>query len=300
MVYPKKIDLHIHTTASDGTFTPREVAGFVAAEGVELFSITDHDAVKGCKEVLDSMTENSPAFITGVEFSCKDEEGQYHVLGYGYDENSKKITDVVDKGHDFRMQKLQIRLDFLKDTFGFTFSGDDVKYLRSLNNPGKPHIGNMMVKYGYAKTRSEAITDFLDKLHVGDEYVRPEEAIEGILAAGGIPVLAHPIFGRGDGLIRGEELEKRVEKLIGFGLKGVEAYYSGFTDDMIAETLALSEKYGLFVTAGSDYHGANKPVKIGGDHFPGNGIYPVGLRRFLETVKIIRGEKNNVEHRKEL
>ena len=285
MLFDGKIDLHMHTAVSDGTDSPESLVEKVKGAGLKLFSLTDHDAVKGCPAIEKILKEGDPAFIYGVEFSCKDEEGKYHILGYGYDQNSPHIKEVVDFGHNSRMDKLKKRLDFIEKEFGFTFSKEDKEELFALNNPGKPHVGNLMVKYGYAKTKEIAIENFINKFAGKSDYVRPENAIKGILKAGGIPVLAHPSYGRGDELIIGEEMEDRLKRLIGFGLKGVEAFYSGFTKQLQNEILAFAEKYNLYVTAGSDYHGDNKLVQLGDTNLLGD--YPDGLKRFLSDVKII-------------
>lgn len=280
-----KIDLHLHTTVSDGTDTPEELLARVRAANIGLFSVTDHDAIAGCKRVLAVRKTDDPAFITGVEFSCKDEEGQYHILGYSYDPDAEAINAVVQQGHGFRMQKLQKRLAFIRERFGFTFSEEEVDTLLKSDNPGKPHIANLMVQNGYAKDRNEAIRTYLNQAHFADEYVRPEDAIRGILKSGGVPVLAHPPFGNGDQLILGEALSARVKKLMGFGLAGMEAFYSGYTDKLRREVLALAETYGLYVTAGSDYHGSNKLVALGDTGMDKTTEIPKGFSRFLQRIK---------------
>jgi len=224
-------------------------------------------------------------FITGVEFSCKDENGECHILGYGFDPENAAILGTVEHCHAFRMKKVNARLDFLKTEFGFSFADDDLSRLLSLNNPGKPHIGNMMVKYGYAKTKEEAITDFINRIEFDDEYIGPEEAITSIIAGGGTAVLAHPFFGSGNDIIVGDEIENRIHRLVGYGLCGIEAYYSGFSEQLRLDALTLAEKFGLLITAGSDYHGANKSVKLGDTGLLPESEYPEGLRRFLEIIK---------------
>ena len=97
-------------------------------------------------------------------------------------------------------------------------------------------------------------------------------------------MLAHPFFGSGDELILGDEMERRLTRLTGFGLRGIEAFYSGFSDKLRREAIALSERYGLYVTAGSDYHGSNKLISLGDTGLDGEAEYPVGLRHFLEIV----------------
>lgn len=258
-----KIDLHMHSNVSDGSDTPEEIISHVKNAGIGLFSLTDHDAVKGSGIVREHLEKGDPAFISGVEFSCKDELGAYHILGYGYEPESKAINGLVDKGHSLRMEKVTQRLEFIKNEFGFVFPEEEIRKLLSMDNPGKPHIGNLMVKYGYAESRSQAIKDYIDQLHVKNKYLSPGEAISGILESGGIPVLAHPFFGNGDQLILGEEMEERLKRLIGFGLQGVEAFYSGFSPKLITQMLDLADRYQLYVTAGSDYHGKNKLVVPG-------------------------------------
>ena len=285
MEHPKRIDLHMHTLVSDGTDAPEEIPALVKAAGISLFSVTDHDAVKACSAVRQNLKEGDPQFLTGVEFSCRDEEGQYHVLGYGFDPESKDFLEVVDNGHNLRMKKVRARLDFLKTEFGFAFPEEEIRALLALDNPGKPHIGNLMVKYGFADTKEQAITQYINRIRFRSEYVRPEEAIRGILAGGGIPVLAHPSYGNGDQLILGDDMDYRLRKLIGFGLQGVEGFYSGFTPKIRREILDFAEQYGLYVTAGSDYHGSNKLVTLGDTGIEEDLDLPEGLQNFLAEVR---------------
>lgn len=284
MRYPRSIDLHMHTTVSDGTDTPEELLARVKAAGIELFAATDHDAVKGCRVIRDILRDGDPDFITGVEFSCRDEEGKYHILGYGYDPDAEPVRKVVENGHRYRLDKVRGRLELLRKDFGLTFPEEAIRQLFALDNPGKPHIGNMMVKYGYAATKEEAIGRYINKLRYRSEYVRPEEAIAGILSGGGIPVLAHPAFGSGDQLILGDDMDRRIRRLMDCGLQGLECFYSGFTEKLRAEILSFAERYGLYVTAGSDYHGANKPVALGDTGLSSPAVGPDGLRRFLEDI----------------
>lgn len=279
-----KIDLHMHTAISDGTDTPEELLNNIRAAGIEIFSVTDHDSIKSAEIMTEILQEGDPVFIPGVEFSCKDENGKYHILGYGFDPKSPAIRNVVDHGHSLRMKKAVARLDFLKREFGFCFREEDINEILALNNPGKPHIGNLMVKYGFADTKESAIKDYIDHIRFKNEYVRPEEAMSGILDAGGIPVLAHPFYGSGDELILGKDMEDRLEHLIGCGLRGIEAFYSGFSDKLQKEALSLAEKYNLFTTAGSDYHGKNKLIALGDTGLAREDEYPQRLRLFLSLV----------------
>ena len=271
----------MHSTLSDGTDTPSELLENVKSGNIEIFSITDHDSIKSAGIIKKLLHKGDPVFITGVEFSCKDEKGKYHILGYGYDPENEAIQNVVDYGHSLRMKKVTARLGFLKSEFGFCFRDEDINNLLSLDNPGKPHIGNLMVKYGFAATKEVAINDYINRIHFKSEYLRPEQAISGIVAAGGIPVLAHPFYGSGDELILGKEMTDRLEHLMQYGLRGIEAFYSGFSDKLRNDALALAIKYDLLVTAGSDYHGKNKLVSLGDTGIKAGAEYHEKLKLFL-------------------
>ncbi len=280
---PLQIDLHMHSSVSDGTDTPAQILEKVKQAGIGLFSLTDHDAIKGSREIMTMLREGDPAFIPGVEFSCQDDQGKYHILGLAYDPAAVSIQAVVDLGHEYRMRKVRGRMAKLTEEFGLVFPEEEVVKLLNYDNPGKPHIGNLMVKLGYAESKEQAIREIINKVHFRGEYVRPEEAIRGILDAGGIPVLAHPSYGSGDQLIFGEEMEERIQRLIGFGLQGLEVFYSGFTPRIRKELLTYADRYGLYITAGSDYHGRNKLIAMGDTGLAGQ-EFPEGLQRFLDKV----------------
>lgn len=274
----------MHSTASDGTDTPDQILDKVRRSGLMMFSLTDHDAVKGCLDIAGRLTDGDPEFITGAEFSCRDEMGRYHILGYRIDAESSPVRKVLETGHGYRMTKLRERLDYLKMRYGFSFSDEDTRQLYARNNPGKPHIARLMVKYGFSESVDAAFRDYLNQIESHSGYLRPEQAIEGILAGGGIPVLAHPAFGSGNQRIYGDELEKRVVRLMGFGLRGLEAFYSGFGADITAGLIGLSERYRLYVTAGSDYHGTSKTVALGDTGCLASSEVPDGMKRFLCDV----------------
>lgn len=281
----KGVDLHMHTSISDGTDSPEEILLHVKEAGIGLFSVTDHDALKGSRIIPPLLRKGDPRFLSGAEFSCKDEKGKYHILGYGYDPEAAAIRDVVEYAHRLRIMKVTARLDYLKSEFGFEFPPEELEALMALDNPGKPHIGNLMVKYGFAGSRETAIREYIDRAQFPGGFLRPEAAILGILESGGVPVLAHPAYGDGDQLILGEEMDERVGRLMEYGLKGLECFYSGFTGKLSRQMLSLAERYGLYVTCGSDYHGRNKLVKLGDTGLDAEQEYPEGLRRFLEEMR---------------
>ena len=279
-----KIDLHMHSRVSDGTDSPLELLGKVRDAGLEVFSLTDHDAIKGCAEIRSNIKAGDPRFITGAEFSCRDELGKYHILGYGFDMQAGAMPEFIEDSHNTRMKKIEARLAFLKSEMGIEFPEEERKTLLALDNPGKPHIANLMVKYGYAESKELAFQNTLNRLPVLVSYIRPEQAIEAILAGGGVPVLAHPSYGDGDQLIMGSDLDNRVRRLVDFGLRGLEAFYSGFTPQITNEVLDLADRYDLYVTAGSDYHGSNKMIVLGDVGMLGPEARSARLDAFLGRV----------------
>ena len=174
------------------------------------------------------LSDDNLVLINGVEFSCKNEGGKYHILGYGYRLDGKTICDLAGKTHQMRMEKARGRLKVLKAKYGYSFSDEDKEKLLSLDNPGKPHIGNLMVQYGYASSKDEAIENVLNDIHVHTGSIKPEEAILAIRESGGLAILAHPPFGNGSQYITGEKLKERILRLKNLGLDGLETWYSGY------------------------------------------------------------------------
>ncbi len=285
MSIPKLIDMHMHTTASDGTDSPEEILRNVKDAGIGLFSVTDHDAVKSCMAIRSLLTEKDPVFINGVEFSCKDEFGKYHILGYNYSLQDSPIVDLVNYTHDLRMQKVQKRLAGLAENYQISFPDDEIEKLLALNNPGKPHIANLMIKYGFAPNREVAIRDYLNRIRIkGPSSIAPEVAIEAILNSGGIPVLAHPIYGDGSQLLDEAELNRRIRVLMQYGLMGLECYYSGFTPKEQNLMLQMADAFDLFVSAGSDYHGTNKLISLGDTNLEDTAEANPHLQQFLNRL----------------
>ncbi|MBQ9030220.1 MAG: PHP domain-containing protein [Parasporobacterium sp.] len=285
----KNIDLHMHSNVSDGTDSPKELLALVKEKKISLFSLTDHDALNGAMEIqnhLDQFPEPL-LFLRGVELSCQDARGKYHILGYQYDRKGGPLHQMVQKAHDIRLEKVTARLDFLKREFGFSFREEDVRALFQNHNPGKPHIAKMMVTYGYAESVSDAMKRFLNKKKFPNVALPPEKAIGSIIDSGGTAILAHPAYGDGDQLILGEDMDQRIRYLMDFGLQGMECYYSSFTPRIIEEMLDLAGKYQLFVTAGSDYHGSNKLVCLGDTNLPAPQDRAPGFHAFLKAVQVI-------------
>ncbi len=261
-----KIDLHMHSTISDGTDTPRQLLELIRKSSLSVFSLTDHDDCLGGELIQTFLRPEDPVFIPGVELSAEIGPQKFHILGYGYDPKSSAISNVICKTHNIRMDKIHDHLDFLCKEYQITFPQEDIEQILRLPNPGKPHIAKLMVKYGYCRTLSEGISEYLDHNHTQFKDIGPEEAIRSILDAHGIPVLAHGIYGDGRQYLSADELEERIRFLKSLGLLGVECYYSRYTEKEQSLTKLLCSRYELLATAGSDYHGGNKNVFLGDTH----------------------------------
>ncbi len=269
-----KIDLHMHSSVSDGTDTPAELLNRIRSSEIEVFSLTDHDDCLGC-EMIDSFLEpDDPVFIPGVELSAELDEKKFHILGYAYRYTSPHITGLIKEVHAIRMQKITEMIDFVHRRYGFEFPQEELASLINLPNPGKPHLSRLMVQHNYAKSISDGINHYLNTFHSDLRDISPEKAIETILASGGIPVLAHGIFGDGRQYLNREELDSRIAYLTSLGLMGVECYYSGYSEADALMTQELCRNYGLYSTAGSDYHGNNKTVLLGFNHLHDAGTDP--------------------------
>lgn len=266
-VFYQKPDVHMHSVFSDGTDTPKALLECVRNTGLDLFSLTDHDTAEGCSIVQKLLRPDDPRFLYGIEFSCKDRSGKYHILGYCYDAENKAIKETTAFVHNVRLQKTANRFSFLKQHFGFTFSDSEQAALMALPNPGKPHFAALLLDKGYVATKAEGF-DAFSGYHGTEPDLSPEEAIHAIRQAGGLPILAHGILADGSKVLSVEEIDSRVARFKKDGLMGLECYYSSFTPQQKEIMLQLAEKYDLFVTAGSDYHGRNKPVKLGETNDP--------------------------------
>jgi predicted metal-dependent phosphoesterase TrpH len=260
-----KVDLHLHTTASDGSDTPAALIDRAREKGIEVIAITDHDTIAGSVAAL-SLSADGIKIITGIEFSCRyggESDFDCHILGYGFDPEAEPILAAIRHGREMRLFKLEARLKYLKEHFDISFTDSDIAWLHSLNSVARPHLGQLLIKHGYVKTMAEAFDSYLKTDGFPDDRIDAAEAITAIRAAGGIPVYAHPIGGEREKRIDRAELEKRVDALVALGLMGIECYYSRYSAEDEATLLSVAEKRGLLLSGGSDYHGENKTVKLG-------------------------------------
>lgn len=257
-------DLHIHTTASDGSDTPAELAKKVAAAGLRLFSVTDHDTVEGALE-MEALVPEGIRYVRGVEFSCVDPAGKCHILGYGYDPDHPAFRSALEEGRRLRLEKLERRLDKLRRVYGVELTANEEAWLLSRNSPGKPHLGRLLLDRGMAATLDEAIQTYLKKDVPGRDRIEAKTAVAAIIASGGFPVWAHPLGGEGEKRLSPEQFEALLAALTAWGIRGLECRYSRYGAGEAQFLLDRAQALGLTPTGGSDYHGANKQgIVLGG------------------------------------
>lgn len=249
-------DLHTHSTASDGQYSPSELAKLVKRRGAEAWALTDHDNVGGIEEAEAAGNKLGLRVIQGVELSA-DDYLNLHILGYGFSAPAiQSWLDSLRGGRDER--KYRIR-DFLR-TKGLEIPLDEVDEEAAGAPIGRPHFAKVMLKHGMVSTRKEAFDRYLDTPEFQEiEKGRKPPArtcVERLKAAGGKVSLAHPY----QIVLNGETLEELVKRLKGYGLDAIECFYPIHTPEQTAEYLRLAERHDLHVTGGSDFHGEkNKP-----------------------------------------
>ena len=250
------IDLHIHTTASDGSDTPAGLAEMVREAGLRLFSVTDHDTVEGAL-AMEPLVPEGVRYIRGVEFSCTDPAGKCHILGYNYDPDHPAFRAALQEGRQLRLGKMRLRVEQLRRDFGIELTAAEESWLWSRKSPGKPHLGRIILDRGLADSIDSAIRGFIRDVP-GRDRIEAKTAVTAILASGGFPVWAHPLGGEGEKRLSPEKFGKLLDALTDWGIRGLECHYSRYTAGEAAFLAARAEALGLAVTGGSDYHGSNK------------------------------------------
>lgn len=254
-----KFDLHIHSNCSDGSDTVDELAEKIKKAEIEIFALTDHDTVEGCKLMSEKF---ETGFIKGIELTCLLEDIKCHILGYGIDIKKPKLKALIEKGKILRRKKLETRIHYLKDTWDFEFTKEELDWLYSRKSVVKTHLANILVKRGLAENNIAAMEKYLNGCKTGNTRFDGKEAIETIQQAGGIAVWAHPLGGEGEKHLDFNAFIPKLEKMIKYNIQGLECYYSRYNKEEIKFLTNCAEKYNLYTTGGSDYHGTNKNIPL--------------------------------------
>jgi len=280
------IDLHIHSTASDGSLSPLEILNMAQNLNLRAISITDHDTINGTKEALAIGIPPSVNFLTGVEISAVPPPpfsfpGSFHILGYAINIDDFVLNQTLVTLQEARKNR-NPRIIKLLNRIGFELTLNEIQKDAGECQLGRPHIAKQMVKKGFVQSVAEAFDNYLAKgqpAYVDKYRIDCDRAIEIILNAGGIPVLAHPVLLK---IKNDDVLETLVTRLKEMGLKGIEAYYPDHTPDLIARYTEIANRNGLLITGGTDFHGSIKPeIKMGS----GRGNFSVPYELYENIVK---------------
>jgi hypothetical protein len=260
-----RVDLHLHSTASDGKFPPGEIVAKAAALGLRYIALTDHDSVDGITPAVKAARAFPRlTFIPGVEVSTDVPEGEIHILGYFIDYHDKDLADTLKRFRDSRETRARGMVDKLAK-LGIVIDWPRVREIAGEGAIGRPHIAQAMLEKGYIGNFKEAFDKYIGRdgpAYVEREKMTPAEAVALVLRSGGVPVLAHPFTVK--------NVERWVADLKMAGMVGIEAYYKDNTPEKTAATLAMAQRFGLIATGGTDYHGIENAgeVVMGGVDVP--------------------------------
>ncbi len=272
-----KIDLHIHSSFSDGSLSPAQILERAVKKGLFAISITDHDTVAGAKEALGHGIPEKIEFIAGIEISAAypppfENTGSLHILGYGIHPDHPAMDRMLEEQRSARSGRNPLIIEKL-NALGIPADLDAVAAATGKQEIARPHIAAFLVKTGYAADIDNAFDRFLGRgkpAYVDKYRIPAEEAVLRIREAGGIAVLAHPmllsetLFDENPEGLPGKVFENLLDTLISYGLSGIEAYYPGHTPAQTAFFVKTAEKRGLLVTGGSDFHGdINPDIEMG-------------------------------------
>src|SRR5512136_844026 len=251
------VDLHLHTTASDGVLSPSQVVRYAKTKGLQAIAITDHDTIEGCEEGLSEGERVGIEVIPGIEISAEHSPGSMHILGFFLDIHHPLLNERLEylqRARAERNPKIIGKLNQL----GIAITYDEVLKASGGGQVGRPHFANVLIDKKYVRSFQEAFDRFLKKgapAYVDKVRFTSKEALHFINEAGGVAVLAHP---NTLGVSGYSEMEKLILQLVDEGLQGIEVYYPEHSSTEVAQYKTLADRYKLLSTGGTDYHGIEK------------------------------------------
>jgi predicted metal-dependent phosphoesterase TrpH len=241
------VDFHCHTSESDGTLAPPELAAAMRARGVEVFAVTDHDSLGAFPKLGESFGREQ--IVSGVELNTTYRGNEVHVLGYGFPLDSVSMREAIESNRRHRERRAEQMIEQLAAA-GYPLDPTSVRAEAGHADTalGRPHVARALIRAGYVPDIDTAFRTLLTSGkpgYVPSTYMRPQEAVAVIKDSGGVPVLAHP------GRLKDESV---VEELVDAGLAGIEVFYPTHNPNQVAHYRALAGRFGLVMTAGSDFH----------------------------------------------
>mgnify|MGYP006280925561 FL=1 len=260
------IDLHTHSTSSDGTDSPTELVNKAISKKIDVLALTDHDTTRGWDEARHSLlshpSQTSMQLVQGAEISCQDAEGiSIHMLGYMFDTEFQPLLEVLERTRENRVSRMERIIARLNEA-GIEISLEDVHAQRKGDATlGRPHLADALVARGHVASRDEAFAELLhnkSKFYINHYSPSPTEVIRLIKSAGGVAVIAHPLASQRGRTIKIDLMEQLVEA----GLDGIEIYHRDHSDDEKVQLLQIAKENDLIVTGSSDYHGTGKQNQL--------------------------------------
>ncbi|HEY8600993.1 MAG TPA: PHP domain-containing protein [Thermomicrobiales bacterium] len=269
------IDLHTHSTASDGLLTPAQLVALAVERGLRVLALTDHDTVAGLPEAGTAAAAAGVQFIPGVELSTHVEAGEVHILGYFIEPTDPTLSAALAQFRDAREGRAATIVERLSAA-GAPITLERVLAFAAGGSIGRPHVARALVEAGHATSINDAFERWLVRGRAGyvDRFrLTPPDAVRLIRAARGVPVLAHPHSA--------DNLNALLPELVAAGLAGIECYYGDYDDLRKREYLALAERYGLVATGGTDFHGTGVAHRrpLGGVWLPPATVAAIATRR---------------------
>ena len=252
----RAVDFHTHSTCSDGTFTPTELIQHAEEIGLAAIALTDHDSVDGIEEALKASENTNLEFIPGIEFSVT-ADTEIHIIGLFIDHKNETLLNTIEKTRSQRKNRMEEICKKLR-AHGFDITYEEALELAGGDFLGRAHIATLMMNKGYVSTVKEAFDKYIGlnkPCYAVKKEITPKDAITAIRSAGGFAFLAHLHQTKFDN----EKLFLLLKELKGYGLNGIEGYYTEYTNENIIEFRTIAQKLGLFYSGGSDFHGSMKP-----------------------------------------
>ena len=280
-----QVDLHLHTTCSDGTLSPAELVRLCAGRGLSVIAITDHDSTEGVPEALQAADDfQDLAVISGIELSADEPGSEVHLLGYFVEHQDPELQRTLGglrEGRDQRAKEIVRKLDGM----GVHISWRRVQELSDGGAIGRPHIAKAMVEGGYVQYPRDAFDKYLGRgglAHVEREKYTPVMAVDMLVRNGALPAMAHPIYAMAS-TDPGEvvKLKRMLSELKEAGLVGLEVYYAEHSPEQVELFAAVADEVGLVPCGGSDYHASGNP----GEHEPGSAGPPMEIVDTLRSLK---------------
>lgn len=259
---PLQIDLHTHSSISDGTEPPAEVIAQASRAGLDVVALTDHDTVGGWEEAAGAAAKVGIGLVRGIEISCKRDGKSIHLLGYLTRADDPDLAAELEAARESRFTRMDRIVERLAAD-GIPVSIEEVRaQLAPGATLGRPHLADALVESGVVGNRGEAFARFLHNdspYYVGHYAPDPVRAVELVVAAGGAAVIAHPFTGRQARAVTPE----LISDLASTGMLGIEVDHRDHDDDARRELRGLAGELGLITTGSSDYHGTGKPNRLG-------------------------------------